>query len=369
MSDSRVQKLAKILVDHSTRVKPGDRILIECTLLAEPLVRELYSLILERGGYPHLALTLPDQEELFYTHAHDIQLDVPPTFTKLAYDTFEGRIRIHSLANTRALTNVPPASIQRYQKGVAPILKTQMARGAAGQFKWVSTLFPTQAQAMEAEMGLHEFEDFVYKACKADDDTADPLAAWNQVELDQRSALNLLQGHDRVELHGPNVDLTLSIKDRKFNNSFGVFNMPDGEIYTGPVEDSLNGWVRFTYPAVYTGRVVEGVELKFEKGRVVQATARRNQDLLLQLIDSDPGSRYVGEFAVGTNFGINRAIKNILFDEKIGGSFHMALGAGYPETGSVNQSVIHWDMICDLQTDSEMRVDGEVVYRNGRFIG
>ncbi len=368
MTDTRIHKLAQILVDHSTRVQPGDRILIEATLLAEPLVRELFSLILERGGFPHLALTLPDQEELFYAHAKDAQLDVPPTFTKLAYDTFEGRIRIHSLANTRALTGVPAAALQRYQKAVAPILKTQMERGAANQFKWVSTLFPTQAQAMEGDMGLHEFEDFVYAACKADDNTPDPIAAWHKVEELQRSAVARIQGHDRVMLRGPNVDLQLSIKGRKFNNSYGRHNMPDGEIYTGPVENSASGWVRYNYPAVYSGRVVEGIELKFEQGRVVQASASRNEDLLLRLIDSDPGARYLGEFAIGTNFGITRAIKNILFDEKIGGSFHMALGAGYPETGSVNQSIIHWDMVCDMKTDSEIRVDGELFYQNGEFV-
>ncbi len=368
MADSRIHKFAQILVDHSCRVQPGDRILIEATLLAEPLVRELYALILERGGNPHLALTLPDQEELFYAHAKDAQLDLPPTFTKLAYETFEGRIRIHSLANTRALTGVPAANLQRYQKATSPILKTQMARGAAGQFKWVSTLFPTQAQAMEGDMGLHEFEDFVYKACKADDETSDPIAAWNKVRDLQSAAVARIEGHDRVELRGPNVDLTLSIKGRTYKNSYGVHNMPDGEIYTGPVENSANGWVRFTYPAVYSGRVVEGVELKFEEGRVVSASATANEDLLLRLIDSDPGARYLGEFAIGTNFGITRAIKNILFDEKIGGSFHMALGAGYPETGSINQSIIHWDMVCDMKTDSEIRVDGETFYRNGQFV-
>jgi aminopeptidase len=164
------------------------------------------------------------------------------------------------------------------------------------------------------------------------------------------------------------VDLTLSIKNRKFMNSTGMYNMPDGEIYTGPVEDSVNGWVKFTYPAIYGGVSVEGAELTFSNGRVSQAKADKHLDYLLKMLESDAGSRFLGEFAIGTNFDINKFTGNILFDEKIGGSFHMALGAGYPETGSKNKSSIHWDMICDMRIDSEITVDGELFYKNGQFV-
>jgi aminopeptidase len=177
-----------------------------------------------------------------------------------------------------------------------------------------------------------------------------------------------IQGRDKVKLQGPNVDLSLSIKGRTFNNSYGLHNMPDGEIYTGPVEDSVNGWVKFTYPAIYQGQVVEGVELQFENGRVVSANAAVGESFLKTMVDSDEGSHYLGEFAIGTNYEINRFTRNILFDEKLGGTFHMALGAGYPETGSRNKSAIHWDMICDMRTDSEIQVDGEAIYRDGKFI-
>ncbi len=368
MADIRIRKLAQILVDHSTRVQPGDRILIEATTLAESLVRELYTLILERGGQPHLALALPDQDELFFAHAREAQLDFIPTFQKLAYETFEGRIRIASSGNPRALSNCDPARLARYQAAVAPILHAQMQRGAAGQFKWVSTLFPTAAYAMEASMGLHEYEDFVFRACHANEEVADPVAYWQGVQAEQRRIIERIQGHDQVCLRGPNVDLKLSIKGRTFQNAAGECNMPDGEIFTGPVEDSLNGWVYYNYPAVYQGRVVEGVRLVFEHGQVVQASAASNEDLLLRMLESDAGARYVGEFAIGTNYGIDRSTHTILFDEKIGGSFHMALGSGYPETGSLNKSVIHWDMICDLKQDSEIIMDGETVYRNGKFV-
>ncbi len=177
-----------------------------------------------------------------------------------------------------------------------------------------------------------------------------------------------IEGHNEIKLIGANVDLCLSIKERKYNNSYGLHNIPDGEIYTGPVEDSVNGRVKFTYPAIFQGQAVEGVELKFEKGRVVSAKAQVGEQLLLAMINSDEGSHYLGEFAIGTNYEINRFTRNILFDEKLGGTFHIALGAGYPETGSRNTSSIHWDMICDMRKDSEMRVDGTVIFRDGKFI-
>jgi aminopeptidase len=221
---------------------------------------------------------------------------------------------------------------------------------------------------MEAEIGYGAYQDFFYRACHATEATLDPVAYWQEIERQQRGFIERFEGHDQIELRGPYVDLRLSIKDRRFKNACGLNNLPDGEIYTGPVEESAQGWVRYTYPAVYQGRVVEGIELAFERGKVVKAGANKNEVFLLQMLDTDPGARYIGEFAIGTNFEIDRFTHNILLDEKIGGSFHMALGAGYPETGSRNKSIIHWDMICDLRADSEILVDGEVVYRNGGFV-
>jgi len=215
-------------------------------------------------------------------------------------------------------------------------------------------------------MSLKEYEDFVFGAVHANEDN--PVAFWKTVESKQQSAVNYMKGKNQVILRGPNVDLTLSVKGRTFMNSFGTFNMPDGEIFTGPVEDSANGWVKFTYPANYGGTSVEGAELTISNGRVVTAKAAKNEEFLVRTLDVDAGSRYIGEFAIGTNFDIQRFTGNILFDEKIGGSFHMAFGAGYPETGSINKSAIHWDMICDLRTDSEILVDGELFYKNGQFV-
>jgi len=366
MADARVEKLAQILVDHSAEVKPGDRVAIEATTAAEPLVRALCATILERGGDPHLLLELPDQKEILFAHAKDEQLDAIPTFRKLAYDQFESRINIHSETNPRALSSVDPARQRRRQKASASIMEAQMRRGADRSFKWVTTLYPTEGYAIEAEMSLSNFEDFVYHACHADQ--ADPVAYWNKVETSQKKIIERIEGHDQVVLRGPNVDLSLSIKGRTFLNAAGKNNMPDGEVFSGPVEDSLNGFVRYSYPAIYSGVLVEGVELTFSEGKVTKALAEKNQPFLLEMLESDAGARYVGEFAIGTNYEIDRFSHNILFDEKLGGSFHMALGAGYPETGSKNKSVIHWDMICGMQKDAEILLDGEVVYKNGKFV-
>ncbi|WKZ48292.1 MAG: aminopeptidase [Anaerolineales bacterium] len=371
MADSRVQKFAKVLVEHSARIVPGDRVLIEATTAAEPLVRELFIQIMEKGGHPHPMVALPgmmpfSQDEFYLTYANESQLDFVPTFYKLAYDEFESRIRIHSSTNTRGTTNIDPAKSQRRGKATSIITETQMRRGGEGKFKWVTTLYPTDAYAQDAGMSLKDYEDFVFNAVHANED--DPIAYWNSTRAGQQKAIDFLAGKNLVTLRGPNVDLSLSIKGRSFMNSTGTYNMPDGEIFTGPVEDSLNGWVKYTYPAIYGGVAVEGAELTFSQGRVTRATAEKNEEYLIKMLESDEGARHVGEFAIGTNFDINKFTGNILFDEKIGGTFHMALGAGYPETGSKNKSAIHWDMICDLRTDSEITVDGELFYKNGEFV-
>jgi aminopeptidase len=371
VADPRVSKFAKILVEHSARIVPGDRVLIEATTAAEPLVRELIIQILEKGAHPHPLVMLPDfnfleHEEILLAYGNDAQLEFVPSFFKLAYDEFESRIRVHSATNPHDMTLFDTARMQKRGKAKGAITNVQMRRGAEGVFKWVTTLYPTHGYAQDANMSLRQYEDFVFNAVHANEE--DPIAYWNSTATAQQKAIDFLAGKDKVTLRGPNVDLTLSIKGRKFMNSTGVYNMPDGEIYTGPVEESLSGWVKYTFPAIYGGVAVEGAELRFTDGRVEQATASKNQDYLHKMIDSDKGARYVGEFAIGTNSDIDKFTGNILFDEKIGGTFHMALGAGYPETGSHNKSAIHWDMICDLRTDSEITVDGELFYKNGEFV-
>ena len=247
------------------------------------------------------------------------------------------------------------------------LLQSQFERGAAGEFKWVTTLFPTLGLAQDAEMSLEDFEDFVYRACHVDGD-GDPIAYWRAQDAEAARLVGALRGHDRVEIHGPRCDLKLSVRDRTFIGSTGIHNMPDGEVFTGPVEASAEGWVSFDFPAVHEGREVQGVELTFRQGRVAEAKAAKNEAYLLEMLDADPGARYLGEFGVGTNAEIDHFTRNILFDEKIGGTIHLALGSGYPDTGSHNRSSIHWDMLCDLRQGGTIVMDGETVYQDGRFL-
>lgn len=365
MSQPRTDRLAKILVHHSARIKKGDRVVIEASTAAEPLVQSLFIEILNQGGHPHLLLQIPGQKSFLLKHGTKDQLVFVDEFRHHAYQDFESRIKIHSLTNTKALENLPTQKQAWHQQSEAAILNMQMDRGAKGEFKWVTTLFPTRAYASEAGMSLAEFEDFVYRACHADRENG--IEIWQGVKKHQQAALNLFAGHDQIYLSGPHIDLKLSVKDRTFINSYGIHNMPDGEIFTGPVENSADGWVHFTYPAIHNGIIVKGIKLTFEDGKVVDAQADTQQDYLLEMLDSNPGSRYLGEFAVGMNTQIDTFTGNILFDEKIGGTIHLALGAGYPETGSKNKSMIHWDMICDLRHDSEIRVDGTLAYSEGKF--
>ncbi|MDH3944232.1 MAG: aminopeptidase [Anaerolineae bacterium] len=368
MPIDRVALLAEILVDHSLRVKPGERVLLEGTIIAEPLLNALYELILQRGGNPHPLIKLPSQDQALYQFGAAEQITHMDHLRDWAYENFEARINIHSLTDLEALAAVPPQKQALREQVSGKILSTQLKRSAAKEFKWVTTLYPTAAYAQQAGMSLEEYQDFVFAACLADGRHADPAAEWQSRQTWQAELISRLEGHDKVEIKGPNVDLAFSIKGRKFLNSHGRRNMPDGEIHSSPVEDSVDGWVRFSYPAIRKGRLVEGVELTFQNGVVAEARAEGNQDYLLHIIDSDPGARRVGEIAIGTNYAIQRFTGNILFDEKIGGTFHLALGSGYPESGSQNTSSIHWDMICDLREDSQILVDGELIYQNGKAL-
>ncbi|MEW5871758.1 MAG: aminopeptidase [Chloroflexota bacterium] len=365
MTDPRTENLAKILVNHSIQVKPGDWVFILFNTAALPLARETLRNVLRAGGHANLILEDDDMREITLSESSDEQLDWISPVETVVYDKVNAAINLRAATNSHTLTNIAPEKQRRLQMARRHLMQTYLQRSAAGDLRWVVTNYPCYALAQDADMSLREYEDFVYAATFADQ--ADPVAAWQQFQHRQQRLIDWLAGKKQVVLRGPNVDLKLSIAERTFVNCSGQTNMPDGEIFTGPVEDSANGWVRFTYPAIFSGREVEDVELELKDGKVVNARARKNEEYLLKLLDSDPGARYLGEFAIGTNYGIQRFTKNILFDEKIGGSFHMAVGAGYPETGSKNQSSIHWDFICDMRNDSEILVDGELFYKNGDF--
>jgi aminopeptidase len=365
MADPRVETVARILVDYSVDVQPGEFVLIRGAPEGAPLILAVYQRVLERGGHPWLRLSLDDAAEILYKYASDEQLDFVPNIDRQLIEEIDANISIWTETNTKALTNVDPAKQSRSQAARRPLSERFLERAAKNELKWTGTVYPTLAFAQDAEMSLREFEDFCYGAARVHD--PDPIASWKATSVVQQRLIDWLIDKHEVHLLGPDTDLTLSIEGRLWENCDGHENFPDGEIFTGPVEDSVNGHVRFSYPACEGGREVEDVRLWFEKGKVVKATAAKNEEFLLTMIDTDEGARYLGEFAFGTNEGVQRFTKNILFDEKIGGTVHMALGTGYPETGSENRSAIHWDMICDLRQGGEVWVDGVLFAKDGQF--
>jgi aminopeptidase len=373
MVDKRITNLAKTLVNYCVSVREKDRVGIIAQPTATPLIQEVLREVLRSGGYPYLLpystpLPTPAYEglaEIYFTEANPDQLKHEDVFWKTLNEDFEVRIFIGSEFNTQSLIDIPPEKLKIHSQAHKDIFDTYFQRMSTGDLRRVSTLYPTQAYADDAGMTLSEFEDYVYSTTFSDCD--DPVQEWNRIREEQQVLVDWLMGKKEVRVVGPHVDMTLSIAGRVFINSDGKQNMPSGEIYTGPVEDSAQGWVRFTHPAILSGREVEGIELHFENGRVEKASAKKNEEFLLTMLDVDEGSRYLGEFAVGTNMKINRFIKKILFDEKIGGTIHMALGKGYPTTGSLNQSAIHWDMICDMRDGGQIFVDGELFYDSGQF--
>jgi aminopeptidase len=363
MPDPRVSKLAKVLVNYSVEIQKGDQVAIRTSPVADELILAVYEEVIKAGGYPFVVNEVPGTEEMFFKFASDEQLDYVSPVSKLVLETFDASISIWAETNTRELSGVSPERISRNRKAQSALMKTSMKRSAEGTYKWTLTVYPNNSMAQEADMSLRDYTDFVYGAGLLNHD--DPVALWQEEEARQKKLTGWLKGRETAVIKGANVDVTLSIKDRPFVESAGKKNFPSGEIFTGPIEDSVNGWVRFKYPAIYSGQEISDVELWFENGKVVKENASKNQELLTSTLNTDAGSRYLGEWGIGTNYGIQRFTKNMLFDEKIGGTIHFAVGAGYPETKSRNESGIHWDMLCDM-ADSEITVDGDLFYKNGK---
>jgi len=363
MSDPRIIKMAEVLIHYSLEIKPGQLLAIS----GEPLGRELmlaaYEEALKAGANPVVRPIFPEVEEITLKYASDTQLDFISPIRKMLIEQFDALLRIEALENTRALSNVDSARQARMSKAGAELMKTFSHRAAREELHWCYTLFPTQAAAQEAEMSLREYQDFVYTACKLH--ATDPVAVWREEGHRQRQLKEWLEGRKKAHLKGIDIDLQFSIEGRTFEICDGKENFPDGEIFTGPVEDSATGWVRFKYPAIEGGHEVHNVELWFEQGRVVRETASKNQEYLTAMLNSDEGARYLGEWGIGTNYDIPRFSKHMLFDEKLGGTIHLALGSGYPETGSLNESGLYWDMLCDMN-ESEITVDGDLFYKDGK---
>ena len=372
MRDARGTKHAQIVVGYSTKVKPRDHVAIVGSALAAALIKEVFREVLKAGGYPYpfmgleIMRGLDGLDTILFSEGSDEQLKHVLRTDRMIKEEFEVMITIRSAGNTRSLSDVDPERQVLWSRARAAMNELHDQRTTDKKHRWCATLFPTEAYAQDANMNLREFEDFVYQAIFADQD--DPIKAWQALRDRQQRLVNWMKGKKSVVMRGPNIDLTLSIEGRSFINADGTFNMPSGEIFTGPVEESANGWVNFTFPAIHLGREVDDVKLLFENGRVVLATAKKNEEFLLAMLESDSGANYLGEWAIGTNDQIKQFVKSTLFDEKIGGTIHMALGRGYKITGSKNKSAIHWDMLCDMRQGGEIFVDNQLIYRSGKFL-
>jgi aminopeptidase len=366
LRDPRAEALAKILVGYSTEVKEGEVVAIDGESAAEPLLLAVYEGVLKAGANPILNVALDGQSAIYYKHASDAQLGWISPVAEWMVEHADVRIAIGASTNTRELSAVPPERQTRRQTATGDLMARAMARSASGDFRWCYTLYPTSAYASEAEMSLADYEDFYFGACLADD--GDPLTAWQRASAETKRLAGWIEGHEEVRVTAPGTDIVLGIAGRKFIPCDGRHNMPDGEFFTGPVEDSVEGEVTFHLPAVIGGREVSGVRLRFEAGKVVDAGAERGEEFLVKLLDTDPGARRLGELGIGTNYGIDRGTREVLLDEKIGGTVHMAVGRSYPESGGENESAVHTDLVCDLRLGGKLEVDGTVMQEDGKFV-
>ena len=360
MADPRVERLADVLLRYSTKGKKGERIIIRASPQSAPLVLALVRKTLQLGAFPLTRISLPGESYLYYKHASDAHLRDLPKISMFEVKNCQASIAIKDDTNTRELSSIDPKRIALRRKTLKPLSDYQLRN-----VRWCLTQFPTEATAQEAEMSLQEYEDFVYKAMFCD--KQNPIAEWNRLGARQKLLGDRLNRAKDVHILGKETDLRMSVKGRVFVSSDGACNMPSGEVFTAPVEKSVEGTILYDdFPTIYGGREVAGVFLRFRKGKVVEASAQKNEKYLLQMLDIDKGARYLGELGIGTNFGIQRFTKNILFDEKIGGTIHLALGRAYEECKGTNKSALHWDMIKDLRgKGSAVLIDGKPLVRKG----
>lgn len=387
MRDPRLDKLAQVLVHYSIGVKPGQIVRINGDQVGTPLLEAIYEAVLKAGGHPLLRCGIEACQDIFLQTASEEQLKFVNPIAMAEIEQIDASIGLWADVNTKSSTRVDPKRSGLASAARKPIFETFMKRAAAAEFpdqypgvkplKWVGTQYPTQASAQDAERSLREYEDFVFKAGYLDHD--DPASVWREIREKQQRVADYLTGKSLIHFQTANgTDLKVNVDGMVWVNCAGESNFPDGEVFTGPnlkhAEGGVNGVVRYSFPAVYHGREVHDIELTFKHGRVVDAKASKGLDFLEAMLDQDEGARNLGEIAIGTNYQITEYTKNTLFDEKIGGTFHAAVGAGYPETGNTNQSGLHWDMVCDLRprngqgTGGTITVDGEVISRDGKFV-
>lgn len=354
MIDSRVVQLAEILVHHSIKVQAGEKILISGSVSAAPLMKEIYRLVLKCGAFPITQVSLPGLEKIFYDEANEEQLN-NIEYTHLLYRHVDGLINILSTDNTRELTGTDPKKIQTKKKASRPIMEYVMS----GKVRWVLSLFPTTAYAQEAEMSFEDYEDFVFNATNMD------YKSLHQSMLNAAEAFNKAK---KVRIVGKETDITVDIEGREAIICSGEHNVPDGEFFFTPNHLLTEGTIYYEWPTVFSGREIQGIRLTFKAGKIIEFSAEKGEEALKEALNTDEGARYLGELGIGTNFGITHPTKDILFDEKIGGSVHLAVGRAYEEAGQGNDSAIHWDMVKNLKDGGEIYLDDVLVQKNGKWV-
>lgn len=360
------QKYAKVLVEYSVDVQKGDLVVIRSDAQAQPLIKAVYEEVLKKGAHPIPKISIQGLQESYFKYASDEQLEYVDPFIKNEYETANKFISIGAPYNTKNMAKVSPQKLAKRSAATKELSNLLMKRSAEGSLKWVIADYPTNALAQEAKMSLEDYEEFLLNSCHLHLD--DPVKKWREIGEAQQKYTDYLNNTEKLRIVGERTDITFSTKDRKWINCCGFFNFPDGEIFTSPVEDSAEGEIYFDFPAIYRGNEAQGIYLKLEKGKVVEATAEKGEDFFLSMINQDDGARFVGEIAIGTNDMVQEITGNILFDEKIGGSIHMALGASYPETGGKNESGLHWDIIKNMKNGGKIYADDVLIYENGAFV-
>lgn len=361
------EKYANVLVDYSVKVGKGDLTTIRTTSPeAQPLVKEIYKQVLLRGGFPVLKCALDGIQETFIKYANDEQLEYIDPMFQTEYEKATKFISIGAPQNVKSMAKADSKKMAKRSAATRHLSELMLSRAAKGELDWVIADFPTNALAQEAGMSLDEYTEFLINSCYLNLD--DPVAKWEEIDEQQERLAKYLTNTSKLHIIGEETDITFSTAGRIWKNCSGQCNFPDGEIYTSPVEDSANGTIYFDFPQIYRGNEAQKVRLKLENGKVVEATAEKGQDFFLNMINMDEGARFVGEIAIGTNAMIQDVTGNILFDEKIGGSIHMALGASYPETGGKNVSGLHWDLIKNMKNGSEIYADDKLIYKDGKFV-
>jgi aminopeptidase len=363
------EKAAVLAVRYAIGVKPEDKVAIMGSAVANDLMKAIYIETIKVGGFPMIMSRIPGVGTSLYRYGNDEQIKFISPLVKVLYQEYDALINVFGAENRQSMALIDPAKLKMAQTTPESIelMGIYKKRVAEGKLQWTIVPLPCDAFAQDAKMDTDAYSDFVYNALHLD--AEDPAEYWKGIEKQQDTIVQYLNGVENIQVMGEDTDLTLSVKDRPWNNSCGHRNLPDGEVFTSPIETSINGHIRFTYPGIYQGKEIENIYLEFKDGKVVKGTAAKGQELLDSVLSIKNADK-VGEFAIGTNYGIDKFTKNMLFDEKMGGTMHMALGRGFPQTKSENmECVIHWDILKDLKSeDSKIIADGKIIYQAGKWL-